>query len=122
MEWFIKGFKNYANFKGRARRKEYWMFYLFYMIFLALLATVADITDTTISYVIFGIYFLGTLIPVFAVNVRRLHDIGKSGWFLLTYYIPIVGTIFLLVSTCTDSQPGDNKYGPNPKENQSSAA
>ena len=58
------------------------------------------------------------LVPGLAVSIRRLHDVGKSGWYLLINLIPIAGPIWFLVLACTDSQPGHNKYGPNPKEQQ----
>jgi len=69
----------------------------------------------TIFFALYGIYALAALVPSLAVDVRRLHDIGKSGWWLLIAFVPIVGGIILLVWCATDSQPGDNQYGPNPK-------
>ena len=62
-----------------------------------------------------GLYMLAVLIPGIAVGVRRLHDVGKSGWMLLIGFIPLIGAIWLIVLLATDSNPGDNKYGPNPK-------
>ncbi|MFN3568205.1 MAG: DUF805 domain-containing protein [Caldimicrobium sp.] len=61
-------------------------------------------------------YMFATLLPYLAVTVRRLHDVGKSGWWILISLVPFIGLIWLLVLLCTDSQPGENKYGPNPKE------
>ena len=91
------------------------MFFLFNTIFLI----VASILDSIIFGIAFGplyfVYALAVLIPGLAVSVQRLHDVGKSGWFLFIVLIPIVGPIWLLILTCMDSQPGDNKYGPNPK-------
>ena len=128
MEWFLKVVRdNYSNFNGRAQRKEYWMFYLFYMIFL-IIAAVADNILGTVFTVGEGPYAVGIgygwiyvlliialFIPTLAVGVRRLHDIGKSGWWLLIMLIPCAGPIWLLVLTCTDSNPGENEYGPSPK-------
>ena len=128
MEWFLKVVRdNYSNFNGRAQRKEYWMFYLFYTIF-AIIAMVADNILGTVFTVGEGYYtvsigygwicvlfMIALLIPTFAVSVRRLHDIGKSGWWWLITLIPLAGFIWFLVLLCTDSSPGDNKYGASPK-------
>lgn len=124
MNWYLKVLKNYAVFSGRARRKEYWMFLLFQLIFAMAAMTIDNIIGTTIKVgeqslpygYIYLIYALALFIPGLAVAVRRLHDLGKSGWFLLIALIPIIGAIWLLVLFITDSQPGENEYGPNPKE------
>ena len=115
MEWFIKCIKQYADFKGRARRKEYWMFTLFYSIFTiaAMLIDAILLEELPIFETLFGLFIL---IPSFAVEVRRLHDIGKSGWMMLIVLIPIVGAIWLIVLFCQDSEPGSNNWGDNPKE------
>ena len=119
-ESIVNVFQNYANFSGRARRSEYWYFTLFICLVAAVLSGLnaavfgAD-AQMTIFTVIQGIFSLATLIPSLAVTVRRLHDIGKSGWFYLLALIPIVGGIILLVWECKDSEPGANTYGPNPK-------
>jgi uncharacterized membrane protein YhaH (DUF805 family) len=121
MNWYIKVLKQYADFKGRARRKEYWMFFLFNAIF-AVIAMVLDnvlgIAMKEISYgPIYGLYVLAMFLPGLAVAVRRLHDIGKSGWMYFIVLIPCIGPIWLLVLMCTDSQEGSNKWGDNPKDN-----
>lgn len=119
MKWFIKVLKQYVDFKGRARRKEYWMFVLFYSIFL-IITSILDITlgigfgDTGTGPITL-LFYLAILIPGLAVTVRRLHDVGKSGWMMLIQLIPIIGTIWLLVLLVTNSNPGENKYGANPK-------
>lgn len=100
-------FSQYATFTGRARRSEYWYFVLFNFI-------VSSVLGLTGVQILSAVYCLATLIPGLAVAVRRMHDIGKSGWFLLISFIPIIGAIWLLVLCCKDSQP-DNQYGPNPK-------
>ncbi len=120
MNWYLKVLKQYADFSGRARRKEYWMFVLFNMIF-AIVAIILDnvlgIAMKEIGYgPLYGLYVLAVLIPGLAVGVRRLHDIGKSGWMFLISLIPLIGGIWLLVLFCTDSQQGSNKWGQNPKE------
>ena len=122
MEWFKKVvFHNYANFKGRARRKEYWMFYLFYILFISL-ATIADmvvfdvnVEDPEAFYPLQSIFILAMLTPIISVGARRLHDVGKSGWLQLIALIPLIGAIVLLVFVCKDSDPLENKYGTSPK-------
>ena len=120
MNWYLKVLKNYAGFSGRARRKEYWMFVLFNMIFAVLAAIVDNVVGTAISGLFYGLFYcvytLAVLIPSLAVAVRRLHDVGKSGWFMFIIFIPIIGAIWLLVLVCTDGNPGKNVYGLNPKE------
>ena len=119
MNWYLKVLKQYADFKGRARRKEYWMFALFNIIFLIVAITLDNILGTAIEGVGYGLfyflYILAVLIPSLAVAVRRLHDVGKSGWMILIGLIPVIGAIWLLVLCVTDSQPGENQYGANPK-------
>ena len=90
--------------------------------FSGIFAIIASILDTILfgtepgGYgLLYMIYALSVLIPSLAVSVRRLHDVGKTGWFLLIVLVPIVGAIWLLVLDCTDGQPGENRYGPNPK-------
>ena len=112
MEWYLGCFKKYADFSGRARRKEYWMFTLFNIIAAVLVSIIGLLIKFPWLSVI---YSLAVLVPSLAVIVRRLHDIGKSGgWFFISF-VPFVGGIILLVFECMDSQPGENAYGPNPK-------
>lgn len=120
MNWFIGALQKYADFSGRARRKEFWMFFLFYIIF----AVVLTIIDGLIGWgfaggtigILYTLFSLGILLPYLAVTVRRLHDIGKSGWWYFIGLIPIIGGIWLIVLLATDGMPGENQYGPNPKE------
>ena len=119
-ESIVNVFQNYANFSGRARRSEYWYFTLFIFLVSAVLsglnaAVFGTDAQMTIFTVIQSLFSLATLIPSIAVTVRRLHDIGKSGWFYFLILIPVVGSIILLVWECKDSEPGTNVYGPNPK-------
>ena len=120
MNWYLKVLKQYADFNGRARRKEYWMFVIFNMIFAFVLGFIDGIIgtyDAQTGYgVLGGLYTLAVLIPSLAVGVRRLHDVGKSGWMLLIAFIPLVGAIWLLVLFVTDGNPNENKYGVNQKE------
>ena len=120
MNWYLKVLKQYADFSGRARRKEYWMFALFNMIFAIVAMVLDNILGIAIEGVgygpLYGLYALAVLIPGLAVAVRRLHDVGKSGWMILIALIPLIGAIWLLVLMVTDSKPEENQYGQNPKE------
>ena len=111
MEYFIDGLKKYADFTGRARRKEFWMYTLFYMIFYVL-AVVIDVVLGTMIFA--GIYALALLIPTIAISARRLHDTDRSGWWQLIGLIPLIGAIVLLIFYVQDSL-GENEYGANPK-------
>lgn len=122
MKWFFISLKNYALFRGRASRKEFWMFFLFYIIFLfgfafldVILGTIIIVTNKE-SYGLFTLlYSIGTFIPFLAVSVRRLHDIGKSGWWILLSFIPIANIIYIIF-LATKGNPFHNKYGPPPDE------
>jgi len=120
MEWYLKVLKQYADFSGRARRKEYWMFTLFNMIFTFLAAIIDNVVGTANVEVGYGlfyfIYAIAVFIPALAVCVRRLHDVGKSGWMIFISFIPIIGAIWLIVLLVKDSQQGANKWGNNPKQ------
>lgn len=126
MNWFIECItKNYANFSGRARRKEYWMYGLFYVLFMfilviasALICAMMGMNSLEIDRVVIFIVictYLALLIPTLAVLVRRLHDINKSGWWCLISFVPYVGIIILFIFALLDSTPGRNQYGENPK-------
>ena len=114
MNWYLTALKKYAVFSGRARRKEFWFFYLFQVIIFALLVTLSLKVSEPLG-ILAGIYFWGTILPTIAVQVRRLHDGGHSGLCVLLSFVPIIGTIILLIFFTQDSQSGDNEYGPNPK-------
>lgn len=112
MQYYVNAFKNYVNFQGRARRKEYWMFALFSFIVSTVIAIVAMLIRFPL---LSDIYALAVLCPTVALIVRRLHDIGKGWIWILIGLIPIIGQIWLIVLMCMDSQPGSNEFGPNPK-------
>jgi uncharacterized membrane protein YhaH (DUF805 family) len=119
MDWYLGVLKQYAVFKGRARRKEYWFFILFNLI-ASLLLTLVDFMTGSLDAelgmgLLSGLYSLAVLIPSLAVTVRRLHDTDRTGWWLLIGLIPLIGAIVLLVFMLLDSQPGDNEYGASPK-------
>ncbi|HDH03921.1 MAG TPA: DUF805 domain-containing protein [Candidatus Campbellbacteria bacterium] len=119
MNYYLAVLKKYAIFNGRARRAEYWYFTLFNLIISVALGVVNGIVffTTGISIIVLcWIYVLAVVIPSLAVAVRRLHDTGRSGWWMLISLIPFIGGIVLLVFFVQDSQPGENQYGSNPKE------
>ncbi|WP_394775203.1 DUF805 domain-containing protein [Flavobacterium sp.] len=108
IEWYKKVvFENYANFDGRARRKEFWMFSLASVIISFALGFVLGLISPTLGLAA-NVYGLAVLVPSIAVGVRRMHDVGKSGWFLI---IPI----YSLILACTEGDKGANVYGPDPK-------
>lgn len=121
MKWYIGVIKRYASCKGRARRKEFWLFVLVnYLItaacgmadnFLGLQTVLAGQTVAIITMV----YTLLVLIPCLAVSIRRLHDIDKSGWWLLLALAPVVGWAWLLVYSLLEGTPCCNRYGDNPR-------
>lgn len=107
--WFLKSLKNYANFTGRARRKEFWFFSFVYMIIYIGLFL---IEFKLWAYPILTLLFVfAMIIPSLAVQVRRLHDINKSGWSICVGFIPLVGGILLLIWLCTETTPEDNQWG-----------
>ncbi len=119
MNWYFEVLKKYAVFSGRARRKEYWFFALFNLIITIIIAVIDNVIGTFDAQTGIGIlgiiYALAVLLPAIAVTVRRFHDIGRSGWWLLIIFIPLIGAIVLLVFAVLDSKPDENQYGPNPK-------
>lgn len=126
MKWFIKAFRQYADFSGRASRQEFWMFVLFNLLFAMAWAFVAGLltglfggsfdqeSRLIFMYKLIAIYYAVTAVPAMAVGVRRLHDTGRSGWWMLIGLVPLVGGIWLIVLMCSDDNPGDNRYGSPP--------
>ena len=107
-------------FGGRSRRKEYWYFVLFFLLIGTVLSLVDSVISSKVGFLedvglLVGIFYLAVLLPSVAVTVRRLHDIGRTGWWWLIGFIPIIGSIVLLVFAAQDSVPGSNRYGSNPK-------
>lgn len=131
MEWMLMPLKRYADFSGRSRRKEFWLWYLFVMIMyfvLMYLDTVLGLGGSATGYAQGGsvgfnmtggvltlIFMLAVLVPNIAVAVRRVHDIGKSGWMVLIGLIPLFGWIYVLYLYVQPGQSGPNQYGPDPK-------
>ena len=125
MNWYLQALKKYADFSGRARRREYWVFVLFNII-ISIVLSICDVFLGTYSQaasigILAGIYSLAVLIPGIAVTVRRLHDTGRSGWWILIVLVPIVGWIVLLIFMLLDSQP-QNAYGASPKAGEATVA
>lgn len=111
MEYYIGAWKKYADFTGRARRKEFWMFFLFNLI----VSVGMNLVDMALGSMLVGtLYSLAVFLPSLAIGARRLHDTGRSGWWQLIALIPIIGIIILIVFYCQDSQD-ENDYGENPK-------
>ena len=120
MNWYLDVLKNkYATFSGRARRKEYWMFVLINLVVSVVLALIdgliGSVSETGMG-LLSSVYSIGVLIPSLALSVRRLHDTGRTGWWVLISIIPVIGAVVLLVFMLLDSEPGSNRYGANPKE------
>jgi uncharacterized membrane protein YhaH (DUF805 family) len=119
MNWYLAALKKYVDFSGRARRKEYWFFVLFNII-ISIVLTICDVVIGTYNGasgigILSGIYALAVLLPGIAVTIRRLHDTGRSGWWILIILVPFVGWIVLLIFMLLDSHPATNAYGPSPK-------
>jgi uncharacterized membrane protein YhaH (DUF805 family) len=120
MYWYFEALRKYADFSGRARRREYWVFTLISAA-LNIGLVVADVLIGTYDEesgfgLLSAIYALAFFLPSLAVTVRRLHDTDRSGWWMLIYFAPCVGGIVLLLFLVSDSTPGENRYGPSPKE------
>jgi len=133
MYWYLQVLKKYAVFHGRARRKEYWMFALVDTIIAIAIGFMARQIGDVLENIMIWAYFLALLIPRITVTVRRLHDIGRSGWWVSLWLVPYtgvilnllpgifaflapIGIVFFLLAMVTDSDPYANEYGPNPKE------
>jgi uncharacterized membrane protein YhaH (DUF805 family) len=119
MSWFVTALRQYAVFSGRSRRREYWYFALFYLvIYLLLLAAdgvVGSFDPATGIGLLSGVFSLALLLPSLAVSVRRLHDTGRRGWWILLGLIPVAGVIVLIVFFAQDGEAGANRFGPSPK-------
>jgi uncharacterized membrane protein YhaH (DUF805 family) len=113
MHYYLDVLKKYAVFEGRARRMEYWMFVLCNLVVSIVLGFILGLLHIP---VLIYLYSLAVLLPSIAVGARRLHDTGKTAWWLLIGFIPFIGAIVLIIFFVIDSQPGPNQYGPNPKD------
>jgi uncharacterized membrane protein YhaH (DUF805 family) len=126
VKWFFKAFDKYAVFRGRAQRLEFWMFQLLLgilgLLAIVLIFVLGDLKgiSRTEAHELLDVFYavMGFIVvlPNLAVHVRRLHDTGRSAWYLLIGFIPLAYVI-LLIFMCQDSEPGANRYGVNPKQN-----
>lgn len=115
MNWYLKVFQQYFDFSGRARRKEFWMFYLINILISWGLGLFDLLLGTNFFNIVYLIYALFTFIPYLAVSARRLHDIGKTAWYMLLVFLPIIGWIWLLILWCMEGESRPNEWGENPK-------
>jgi uncharacterized membrane protein YhaH (DUF805 family) len=130
MNWYVKALKQYVDFSGRARRREYWMFVLVNVVIVIVLSVVDTLLGTggfratagggsfyaaNSLGLLSGLYTLAVLLPSIAVAVRRLHDTDRSGWWFLLGFVPIIGGIVLLVFYVLEGTRGPNRFGPDPK-------
>ena len=104
---------NYCNFNGRASRSEYWWYCLFAVILGVVISVLFSFSQTAVS-VVSGIVNLALLLPSLGLCVRRLHDVGKSGWWIFLAFIPVIGAIVLIIWFCQPRQPQTTAYGPGP--------
>jgi uncharacterized membrane protein YhaH (DUF805 family) len=118
VSWAILPLKKYADFTGRSSRKEYWLFHLVFVALALGFAVLAVAASPEVAAVTLMVALLGLIVPLIAVQVRRFHDQGKSGWFAALNLIPYVGSFVVLVFMLFDGMPGPNAYGPDPKERQ----
>jgi len=112
LHWYTDVLKRYTEFSGRASRQEFWMFTLFNVIVYVLVSIVGNIIHLPF---LIGIYGLAVLLPSLAVEIRRLHDTDRSGWWIFIGLVPAIGGIWLLVLLCLSGTPGANRFGPAPE-------
>jgi uncharacterized membrane protein YhaH (DUF805 family) len=124
MEWATLPLRRFAQFSGRSRRKEYWMFFLLTLasfIVASIIDNAAGLADEEYGVgPVYGLVALGLFIPSLAVSVRRLHDTGRSGWWLLLSLIPL-GALVLLYFYASNGEAGPNRFGPDPKAGERTA-
>ncbi len=116
MNSYLLALKNYAVFEGRSRRRDYWCFLLFQVLAVLVISFVerqlAIANPEILAGWVTGLYLLLTFVPALALTVRRLHDSGLAGWWLLLHFVPVVGPLVILAFTLLRSEPGSNRYGP----------
>ena len=112
IDWFKKGLRNYTNFSGRARRKEFWYFNLAQFILLIIASVLDSVIFSSETSLFYFLVALGLFLPSLAVGIRRLHDTSRSGWWLFISLIPLIGTIILIVFLASDTKYETNQWGP----------
>ena len=119
MRWYLMVMSKYDEFRGRSGKKELWTFVIYNLVFVGIAIAIDNMAGTTAAGLPYGLfnylYIMAIIIPGWALTIRRLHDIGKSGWFSLIILIPVIGIIWLLALFFADGDVGGNKYGTNPE-------
>lgn len=122
MNWYLEVLRKYAVFTGRARRKEYWFFLLFNVLISFVLGLIDNMLGLVMTNagigVLGGLYALAVIIPTIAVTIRRLHDSDRPGWWILLAFVPVIGSLVLLIFMVLDGNQGRNRYGEDPKGRQ----
>ena len=122
MDGYLAVWKKYADFNGRANRREFWTFVLINIVIgMVLVGATGDAANDQPGLLAM-LFYLAALLPTIAVSARRLHDTNRSGWWILIGLIPFLGALVLIVFYLLDGTPGPNKYGPDPKGRVSAAA
>lgn len=111
LQWFQKGLRNYVDFSGRARRKEYWYFVVVQSVLIILAMILDYMMFNSEMGIFYGLVGLGLFLPSLAVTIRRLHDTSRSGWWMFIQLIPLIGTILLLIWLASDTKPEMNRWG-----------
>lgn len=115
VEAIASAFKGYVNFRDRSCRSEYWWYMLFIFLANIVIAGIELVMGLDADIGVLGIVFsLAVFLPSIAIGVRRLHDIDKSGWWLLLGFIPLIGVVILFIWACKRGTPGVNRFGPDP--------
>jgi uncharacterized membrane protein YhaH (DUF805 family) len=118
MKCYLRVLHKYDILHGRTSRKEFWEFILYNLIFISIAILLDNILGITAAGLPYGIlnylYILGVLIPIVTAAIRRLHDVGRSGWYILVALLPVVGFIWLIILFCAEGSDGENKFGDNP--------
>ncbi len=124
MELMLQPLRKYADFQGRARRQEYWLFVLGVFVAEVVGSVIIDLAGggagnfsfvSGVLAILFGVALLGVIVPSIAVAFRRLHDTNRSAWWLLIAFLPLIGSVVLLIFYCLDGTPGPNRFGQDPK-------
>ncbi len=116
VKYYVGTLKRYVDFNGRARRREFWMFFLAnFVVSMGINILGSAVMNASAAQLPGAIYSLAVLLPALSIGARRLHDTGKSGWWLLIALVPLVGAILLIVFWATEGNKGQNSYGPDPK-------
>ena len=114
MNFYVDAWKKFADFGGRSRRKEFWFFWLINMVISYVLTLITSKLGV-VGSIVTGVFSLAILVPSLAVAIRRMHDIGKSGWWICINFIPLIGTIWYIILAAKDSEVTNNKWGACPK-------